>query len=83
MNNTSKLLLVALGGVALGATAGILFAPKSGKETREDLANNISKLKEKIADLLAQGSDAASETVDELKDKLSNMEKQMTENKKA
>ena len=28
-------------GTAIGAVAGILFAPKSGKETREDIAEKV------------------------------------------
>lgn len=47
MNSTSKILLVALGGIVLGATAGILLAPKSGKETRKDLMDKINELKNK------------------------------------
>lgn len=30
-------------GAALGAVAGILFAPKSGKQTREDIAKALDK----------------------------------------
>lgn len=37
-----------LGGVALGALLGILFAPKSGKETREEIKK---LLQEKCPDL--------------------------------
>ncbi len=37
-----------LGGIALGALLGILFAPKSGKETREEVKK---LLQEKCPDL--------------------------------
>ncbi len=83
MNSTSKILLVALGGVVLGATAGILLAPKSGKETRKDLANKINQLKTQIADMLAKGSDTASETIDAMKEKLSAMEEELSSTEKA
>lgn len=77
MNSTSKILLVALGGIVLGATAGILLAPKSGKETRKDLMDKINELKKQMADMLATGSDTASETIDAMKKKLSAMEKEL------
>ena len=35
-------------GVAIGAVAGVLFAPKAGKETREDLSQRGSEAWEKI-----------------------------------
>ena len=37
-----------LGGVAIGAGLGVLFAPKSGKETRADLKAKIDLDKEKV-----------------------------------
>lgn len=38
-------------GTALGAGLGVLFAPKSGKETREDLKNKMDELLEKIKEI--------------------------------
>lgn len=38
---------VALGG-AVGAVAGVLFAPKTGKETREELSRRGSEVWEKV-----------------------------------
>ena len=49
-----------LGGALVGAGLGILFAPKSGSETRKALAGEISVLWDKI-----RGMDA-----DEIKNKL-------------
>ena len=39
---------LAIGALA-GAIAGILLAPKSGKETRADIANYVGEMKDKIA----------------------------------
>jgi gas vesicle protein len=36
-----KLAVAATVGSAAGAVAGLLFAPKAGKETREDIAKNV------------------------------------------
>ena len=37
-------------GAVIGAIAGLLFAPKAGRETREDLGGKIKDLKGKTED---------------------------------
>jgi len=37
-------------GAAIGAAIGVLYAPKAGKETREDLLNSAREAKEKAAE---------------------------------
>ena len=53
--NSSKLLLGILGGVAVGAIAGVLFAPEKGKDTRKKILKNskdyADNLKNKIQSL--------------------------------
>lgn len=44
-NETKKIAVVALVGAALGAIGGLLFAPQSGKETREDIKNAAKQTK--------------------------------------
>lgn len=46
-----------LTGVIIGAAVGILFAPKSGKETREDLKKFGNDLKEKGKHIIEDGKD--------------------------
>jgi gas vesicle protein len=53
-------------GSAIGAAAGILFAPKAGKETRQD----ISK---KVKETAATAKEKVQETVDEVKEKMESM----------
>jgi gas vesicle protein len=48
-----------LAGLGLGALAGVLYAPKPGKETREDIANRAAEAKERAAELAQQGKEKA------------------------
>ena len=73
MDNT-KVLLGFLGGLAVGAIAGILLAPDKGSETRKRLSNMASdvtdaveegihdaldRVKEKYASVVREGEDLA------------------------
>lgn len=42
-------------GVTAGVALGILFAPKAGEETREDIKETIDNLKYKVDDLYHKG----------------------------
>lgn len=44
----SKLAVGAIIGAATGVVAGILTAPKSGKETREDIKDKATEAKDKV-----------------------------------
>ena len=51
-NSTSSVTTITLlfiGGAVLGAVAGILFAPKSGKETRKEVKHYATKVKKDVA----------------------------------
>ena len=57
---------VALGaavGVTVGAVAGVLLAPKSGKETREDVVKAVKKLPDKAK----EGIETVKEKIEEVK----------------
>ena len=41
-------------GAIIGAAAGLLFAPKAGTETREDLSNKFKELKGKTEEWVAE-----------------------------
>jgi len=49
---TNKTILTFLGGAAAGVLAGFLFAPKSGKDTREVIAKRASDIKDEIGTTL-------------------------------
>ena len=53
-DNRSVLVRVLAGigiGVLVGAVAGLLLAPKSGQETREDLGKSLNDLSDKVTEL--------------------------------
>jgi len=52
-------------GAAIGAAIGVLYAPKAGKETREDLLNSAREAKEKAAEYVEQGRQKAADLVEE------------------
>ena len=54
-----------LAGLGIGALLGVLYAPKAGKETREDIANSAREAKEKAAELVEQGRVKANEYMEQ------------------
>jgi len=54
-------------GVLAGATAGVLFAPKAGKKTRDDIKNKALELQGKAKDLYIASEKALKEKVADLK----------------
>lgn len=58
-------------GVTAGVALGILFAPKSGKETREDIKETIDNLKYKVDDLYHKGVLKTTELYEKGKEKTS------------
>lgn len=67
MKNNNVLLGI-LGGVAVGAALGILFAPAKGSETRKKIADKGCDLKDNFKDSLSKLTDKISKSVDGFKD---------------
>lgn len=70
MNNKTKTFLAALGGAAVGAGIALLFAPASGKETRQKIADKTNETADKVKDTL---HDKKEQLVEKGKEILSNM----------
>ena len=54
MSRKSDAFIAFLSGAAVGAVLGILYAPDSGKNTREKLSFKLDKYKVKLQELIAQ-----------------------------
>ncbi|MDF2674156.1 MAG: YtxH protein [Clostridiales bacterium] len=73
-------------GTFLGAVGGILFAPKSGKETREDIKKGVDTAVEKTTYTIKTTSKKAAQEVKEMGSKIGQeakklfKKKQVTEN---
>lgn len=63
----SNVLLGVLGGVAIGAVLGVLFAPAKGSETRKKIANKSSDLTDSIKESVNKLSEKIAQTVDGFK----------------
>lgn len=48
-------------GAAVGAALGLLFAPRAGRELRQDLSNTASRLKQRAGETYDQAAGAASD----------------------
>ncbi len=57
-----------IAGLGIGALAGVLYAPKSGQETRDDLAAQARDAKEKANQLVEQSKGQINDYVDKGKD---------------
>jgi len=54
-----------LAGLGVGALIGVLYAPKSGKETRDDIVSGALDAKERAAILAKRSAETASQYVDQ------------------
>lgn len=72
--NNGKMLLAFFVGATIGATLGLLFAPRSGKDTRarvkimlEDLGDKASEIseegKEKIGEIISRGRETIKKAI--------------------
>lgn len=71
MEKGTKGAIITGAAMAVAATiATLLLAPKSGKETREDIKSYIHEMKDKIADELTKMGDIPKDAYNELVEKI-------------
>ncbi len=78
MNDSSKVLVGLLAGLAAGAALGLLFAPEKGTETRDKLSQSLKDLgdtiKDRAADEINNLSAFKDKVVGSVKSKVSSVE---------
>ncbi|XOV67835.1 MAG: YtxH domain-containing protein [Fluviicola sp.] len=67
-NQTRNIVLAGVGGLAVGAVLGVLFAPDKGKNTRAKLANKANDLMDQVKS--SAETEAPEEMLASIKDKL-------------
>ena len=77
-NNNHKYFIGARAGAAVGAIAGILTAPKSGKETRKDIADTSKKAVKNVKNGVEAGAKEVEKFAKETGEKI----KTLTDKKK-
>ena len=81
MSNKKSGLGKFLAGVGIGAGLGILFAPKSGNETRKDLKNKMDEFVTALKDVdINEVKDEFLNKVDEIKCELEDLDKEKVAN---
>ena len=65
-----------LAGIGIGAVVGVLYAPRSGSETREALRSKAEEGREYLRDRARQTRDQASEWVDRGRDVVNQQKEQ-------
>ncbi|NLY85471.1 MAG: YtxH domain-containing protein [Tissierellia bacterium] len=69
-------------GTFIGAITGILFAPKSGKETREDIANKTKEVAGNIKEAVYEQMEVAKKIQGKVKDEIKQVYTDIKEKKK-
>lgn len=63
MSNGGNVLVGVLAGAAIGVVTGILIAPASGKDTRENLSKQSDELLSNVKDLINKEKEAVKNTI--------------------
>lgn len=64
-------------GVAIGSALGVLFAPKTGKDTRVDLKKKLDEMLDKVKDIDAKEVKENIESkIEEIKEELTDLDKE-------
>jgi gas vesicle protein len=77
---TGTKILTALGvGLAAGAAAGVLMAPRKGSETRRLIRRKSNQVVDNVKDTIAEGKQKLTTLKEDFRDKLTEMNKKVHE----
>ncbi len=77
MNRRTRRTINFVVGLGIGGALGVLFAPKSGKETRKDLKKSYDKLVQKVKELDAEEvKESILDKIEEIKATLQDLDKE-------
>jgi gas vesicle protein len=68
--NTTKIAGAFLLGGLIGASVALLYAPKSGRETREDISKTAKRIKNKSVDLAEEMIEGVNDLTNNVKDNI-------------
>jgi gas vesicle protein len=77
MNKTGLFIGGLIAGAAIGAALGILYAPRSGKDTRDQLKAKINDMELELIRLKDKAKEKGMELKDEIKHKVADLEKRI------
>jgi gas vesicle protein len=77
MNKTGLFIGGLLAGAVIGAAIGILYAPQSGKDTRDQIKAKIGDMEDELNRLKERAKSKGLELKDEIKHKVTDLEKRI------
>jgi len=83
MKPSNSFLTGLLTGAAIGGIIALLYAPKSGKETREQIKKKFTELEKELENLKVQASQKTGKIKEDLAQKLADLQKEIENLSKA
>ena len=83
MKSSNSFLSGLLTGAVVGGILALLYAPRSGKETREQLKSKFGELEKELEDLKGKASQKTGKIKDDLAQKLADLKKEIENLSKA
>jgi gas vesicle protein len=77
MKSGSSFLTGLLAGAAIGGIIALLYAPKSGKETRDDIRNKFSELEQELEKLKDQAKQKTGKVKEDITRKLADLQREI------
>ena len=83
MKSVNSFLTGLLAGAAIGGIVALLYAPRSGKETREQLKTRFDELEKELEDLKGKASQKTGKIKEDLIKKLADLQREIENLSKA